>query len=682
MNETPLDNKSINTIRCLAIDAVQKANSGHPGTPMALAPAAYALWMHHMRFNPTDPHWANRDRFILSNGHASMLQYAMLHLTGYAVTLEDIKNFRQWGSITPGHPEYRLTPGIETTTGPLGQGIMTAVGMAMAEAHLAAIFNRDGYNIIDHYTYVFCSDGDLMEGASHEAGSLAGHLRLGKLICLYDDNHISIEGDTALTYSDDVAKRFVAYHWHVIDLGDKGNDIAAISAAYDEAKKTTDRPTMIILRTHIGYGSPHKQDKASAHGSPLGEEEVRLTKQFYGWPEDAKFLVPDDVAAHMRQAVDKGKADQAQWEKMLADYQEKYPAEAKLYRQYMDQTLPDDWSAAMPTYQPGDGPKATRSVTADVIKAIAGKLPWVIGGSGDLEPSTDTMIKTSGYFAAGQYENRNIAWGVREHVMCAASSGLALHGGVRSYASTFFIFTDYARPAIRLACIMELPVVYVMTHDSIGLGEDGTTHQPIEHLASFRAMPHMCLIRPADANEAMYAWQAAIERKAGPTMLVLSRQKLPIFDRSKTGAASGLLLGAYVISPEQTMMLYRAGEKEEPSPPDVILIATGSEVQIAMEAQQQLLKSEINARVVSMPSWEIFRQQPEEYRHSVLPPSVTARIAIEAGSPQGWEEWVGERGRVVGISKFGASAPAEELFRHYGLTPEHIVSIAKKMMVK
>ncbi len=682
MNETPLDTKSINTIRCLAIDAVQKANSGHPGTPMALAPAAYALWMNHMRFNPKDPHWSNRDRFVLSNGHASMLQYAMLHLTGYDISLEDIKNFRQWGSITPGHPEYRLTPGIETTTGPLGQGIMTAVGMAMAEAHLSAIFNKDGYDIIDHYTYVFCSDGDLMEGASHEAASLAGHLRLGKLICLYDNNHITIEGDTALTYSDDVAKRFEAYHWHVIDLGDKGNDIAAISAAYDEAKKTTDRPTMIILRTHIGYGSPHKQDKSSAHGSPLGEDEVRLTKQFYGWPEDAKFLVPDDVAAHMSQAIDKGKAAQQEWEKMLADYKEKYPDEAKLYSQYNDQSLPDEWKAALPGYKPGDGPKATRSVTADVLKAVADKLPWMIGGSGDLEPSTETMIKSSGYFGTGQYGNRNIAWGIREHVMCAASSGMALHGGVRPYASTFFIFTDYARPAIRLACIMELPVIYVMTHDSIGLGEDGTTHQPVEHLASFRAMPHMCLIRPADANEAVYAWQAAIERKSGPTMLVLSRQKLPIFDRINTGAASGVLLGAYVISAEQRMMLYRADEKEQPVLPDVILIATGSEVQIAMDAQQQLLKSEINARVVSMPSWELFRQQPEDYRHSVLPPSVTARIAIEAGSPQGWEEWVGEKGRVVGISKFGASAPEKELFQHYGLTAEAVVSIAKKMMVK
>ncbi len=682
MNEITIATKSINTIRCLAIDAVQKANSGHPGTPMALAPAAYVLWMQHMNFNPADPQWINRDRFVLSNGHASMLQYAMLHLTGYDIGLEDIKNFRQWGSITPGHPEYRLTPGVETTTGPLGQGIMTAVGMAMAEAHLAALFNREGHDVIDHYTYVFCSDGDLMEGASHEAGSLAGHLKLGKLICLYDDNHISIEGDTALTYSDDVAKRFEAYGWHVVNIGDKGNDTAAISAAYDAAKNVKDKPSMIILRTHIGYGSPHKQDKAAAHGSPLGEEEVKLTKQFYGWPEDAKFLVPDDVAAHMISAKDAGKEKQQQWEALMADYNEKYPDEAKQLAQYQKQASPTGWEKSLPIYAPTDGPKATRSVTADVIKAIAPQLPWLMGGSGDLEPSTETMIKVSGYFAAGKYENRNIAWGVREHVMCAASSGLALHGGVRPYASTFFIFTDYARPAIRLACIMELPVIYVMTHDSVGLGEDGTTHQPVEHLASFRAMPHMCVIRPADANEAVYAWQAAIERTTGPTMLILSRQKLPIIDRSKTGEASGVLLGGYVISAEQPMMLYRGNEKEQLSPPDAILIATGSEVHIALEAQQQLLKSDINVRVVSLTCWELFRVQSEEYKNAVLPPSVKARIAIEAGSPQGWEEWIGEQGRVVAISKFGASAPDKELYQHYGLTAETLVSMTKRMIIK
>ena len=676
-----IDEECINTIRCLAMDAVQKANSGHPGTPMALAPAAYALWMDHLSFDPEDTKWLNRDRFILSNGHASMLQYALLYLTGFPLSLDDLKNFRQWGSISPGHPEYRLTPGIETTTGPLGQGIMTAVGMAMAEAHLAAIFNKEGFDIIDHYTYVFCSDGDLMEGASHEAGSIAGHLGLGKLICLYDDNHISIEGNTNLTYSDDVTKRFEAYHWHVINVGDHANDIGAISDAYDEAKKVKDRPTMIIVRSHIGYGSPHKQDTSAAHGSPLGEEEIRLTKKFYGWPEDEKFLVPDEVIEHMKQPGQKGKKAHEDWTRLLAEYNKQYPEEAKLLEQYISQILPDGWEKSLPVYKPTDGPLATRSVSADVINTLAPIMPWLIGGSGDLEPSTETMIKSSGYFAKDKYGNRNIAWGVREHVMCAASSGLYLHGGARPFAATFFIFTDYARPAIRLACIMELPVIYVMTHDSIGLGEDGTTHQPIEHLASLRAMPHMCVIRPADANEAIYAWQAAIERTAGPTMLVLSRQKLPIFDRSIVAPAEGTLRGAYIISPEQTLLLYKKDEEELPVP-DAVLIATGSEVALAIEAQVQLLKSKINVRVVSMPSWEIFRKQSEDYKHFVLPPSVHARIAIEAAAPQGWDEWVGEHGGVIGISKFGASAPYKDIYQHYGLTVEAIVSLTKKLLIK
>jgi transketolase len=682
MKDMTIDEKSIDTIRCLSMDAVQKANSGHPGTPMALAPAAYTLWMNHMNFNPSDSKWLNRDRFVLSNGHASMLQYSLLHLTGYKVTLDDIKNFRQWGSITPGHPEYGMTEGIETTTGPLGQGIMTAVGMAMAEAHLGAIFNKDTHKIIDHYTYVFCSDGDLMEGASHEAGSLAGHLGLGKLICLYDNNHITIEGSTALSYSDDVAMRFEAYHWHVIDLGDQSNDTAAISAAYDEAKKVTDKPTMIILRTHIGYGSPHKQDTAAAHGSPLGVEEIKLTKEFYGWPADSSFLVPDDVAEHMKAPGEKGKKAQKDWEALLADYKTKYPEDAKRFDQYISQKLDKDWTKALPIYKPSDGPKATRSITADVVKAVAPIMPWLVGGSGDLEPSTETMIKSSGYYEKGKYENRNFAWGIREHVMCAASSGLYLHGGVRPFCATFFIFTDYCRPAIRLASIMELPVIYVMTHDSIGLGEDGTTHQPIEQLASFRAMPHISLIRPADANEAVYAWQAALERTDGPTMLVLSRQKLSVFDRSKVAAADGVLCGAYIISPEQKLTLLRVGEAKEPVGPDAILIATGSEVEIAIAAQEELLKSDINVRVVSMPSWDIFREQSDEYKERVLPASVTARVSIEAASPLGWEEWVGEKGKVIGITKFGSSAPAKDLYEHYGITAEALVSATKKLIAK
>jgi transketolase len=663
-----IEEKCINAIRCLSMDAVQKANSGHPGTPMALAPSAYVLWMNHLRFNPKDPSWLNRDRFVLSNGHASMLQYAILHLTGYDISLEDLKRFRQWDSVTPGHPEYGLTPGIETTTGPLGQGIMTAVGLAMAEAHLAAIFNRE-QKIIDHYTYVFCSDGDLMEGASHEAGSLAGHLGLGKLICLYDNNHITIEGKTSLAYSDDVAERFRAYHWHVQDLGEAGNDLETISEAFEQAKKATDRPSMILLRTHIGYGSPNKQDTPEAHGSPLGEEEVKRTKAFYGWPTDKQFWVPEEVEAHMRQAVDKGARSQQQWEKTMQEYRSQHPELYDKLQQYLTQPLKEGWDGRVKTYQPSDGPMATRQVSADFLNAVADSLPWVLGGSGDLEPSTLTMIKSSGYFEKGDYQGRNIAYGIREHVMCAASSGLALHG-LRPYAATFFIFTDYARPAIRLAAIMGLPVIYVMTHDSIGLGEDGTTHQPVEHLASFRAMPHIHVIRPADMNEGNYAWRAALARKDGPTMLVLTRQKLPVLDRKQAGGAEGTLKGAYVLCEEPGEGL------------DMVLIGTGSEVQLVWEAQQQLHREGISARVVSMPCWELFRQQPASYRNAVLPPDCPKRLAVEAGSAEGWEEWVGDDGRVIGISRFGSSAPAKELFIHYGFTVDHVVKTAKELLGK
>ncbi|RBL88934.1 transketolase [Chitinophaga flava] len=668
MKTMTIEEKCIDTIRCLAMDAVQKANSGHPGTPMALAPAAFVLWTEHLRFNPQHPGWLNRDRFVLSNGHASMLQYAVLHLTGYDISLDDLKQFRQWGSNTPGHPEYRLTPGIETTTGPLGQGIMTAVGMAMAEAHLAALFNRDDAKIIDHYTYVFCSDGDLMEGASHEAASIAGHQGLGKLICLYDNNHITIEGNTSLTYSDDVAKRFEAYHWHVQDLGDNANDLKAISAAFEAARAVTDKPSMILLRSHIGYGSPHKQDTPEAHGSPLGADEIRLTKAFYGWPEDQDFLVPEDVKAYMGKAVNKGKDTEQAWNALLQEYKTKYPDLYQQLEQFITQKLPAGWDHDVPVYKPEDGPKATREISSAFLNAVASKVPWLIGGSGDLEPSTLTLIKSSGYFEKGNYANRNIAWGIREHVMCAATSGLQLHGGVRAYAATFFIFTDYARPAIRLACIMELPVIYVMTHDSIGLGEDGTTHQPVEHLASLRAMPHMCVIRPGDANEAAWAWRTAITRTGGPTMLVLTRQKLPIADRSQLAPASGLQQGAYILA------------KENGDMPDIILIATGSEVSLVLEARERLQQEGIDARVVSMPSWELFREQSEDYRQQVLPPAVKARLAVEAGSPEGWEQWLGEKGTMIGISHFGSSAPAKELFKHYGFTVENILDKATKLV--
>jgi transketolase len=663
-----LDTLCINTIRTLAMDAVQKADSGHPGTPMALAPLAYVLWTTFLRYNPENPQWFNRDRFVLSAGHASMLQYAVLFLTGYDVSLDDIESFRQWGSKTPGHPEYRRTPGIETTTGPLGQGFMNAVGMAMAEAHLAAVFNRPGHKIVDHYTYAICSDGDLEEGASHEAASVAGHLKLGKLIFVYDDNHISIEGPTEITFSDDVARRFEGYHWHVQNLGEKANDLGAITRALRRAQREKDRPSLIILRSHIAYGAPHMQDTKEAHGQALGEEEVKLTKRNYGWPEDRQFYVPQEVLDYLRQAKDRGREMEAVWNEKFALYRREHEDLARLFEASLHGELPEDWASEIPDFPPDKGPMATRDAGGKVLNAIARKVPWLMGGSGDLAPSTKTLIENSGYLEAGHYENRNIAWGVREHAMCGCSSGMALHGGIRPYAATFFIFTDYARPAIRLAAMMELPVIYIMTHDSIGLGEDGPTHQPVEHLASFRAMPHICVIRPADANETAWAWRAALMRNQGPTMLILTRQKIPVFDRAGLGSAEGLLRGAYVLSREQAER------------PDVILMASGSEVQLILPAQLELEKQGIHTRVVSMPSWELFEQQEEDYRHEVLPPDVTARLAVEAGAALGWCKYVTDRGGTLTIHQFGASAPARELFQHYGFTVENIVSRAQSLL--
>jgi len=662
-----LDELCINTIRTLAMDAVQKANSGHPGTPMALAPLAYVLWTRIMRYNPQNPLWFNRDRFVLSAGHASMLQYAMLYLAGYDLTLEDLKNFRQWGSKTAGHPEYELTPGVETTTGPLGQGFMNGVGMAIAEAHLAAVYNRPGHELIDHYTYAICSDGDLMEGASNEAASLAGHLGLGKLIYVYDDNHISIEGQTELAYTDDAQRRFEGYHWHVQNLGEAANDIDRLEQAIRAAQAVKDRPSLIIVRSHIGYGAPHRQDTKEAHGEPLGEEEVKLTKRNYGWPEDEKFLVPDEVRAHMRQAIDRGRQREDEWNETYEAYRKAFPGVAKQFDLARHNELPDGWDAKIPTFKPEDGPVATRAASGKVINAFADKVPWLVGGSADLSPSTRTLISASGYFKKGEYQNRNIAWGVREHAMCGCASGIFHHGGLRPYVATFFVFTDYARPAIRLAAIMGLPIVYVMTHDSIGLGEDGPTHQPIEHLASLRAMPNMCVIRPADANETAYAWRVAMTRCTGPTLMALTRQNVPTFDRAKLASAEGVLKGAYVLS------------KEKGAGPDVILIATGSEVQLILAAQEKLAAQAIDARVVSMPSWELFREQPPEYRDAVLPPDVRARLAVEAGSPQGWRDWVTEAGDILGIETFGASAPYKEIFKHYGFTVENVVERAKKV---
>lgn len=665
-----LDLLCINTIRTLSMDAVQKANSGHPGTPMALAPLAYVVWTQFLRHNPGDPKWFNRDRFILSCGHASMLLYAMLYLTGYDLSLEEIKNFRQWESKTPGHPEYGMTPGVETTTGPLGQGIMNAVGMAMAEAHLATVFNRDGHDIVDHHVYAFCSDGDFMEGASHEAASLAGHYGLGKLICVYDDNRISIEGDTTLTYSDDVGKRFEAYHWHVQDIGDKANDLAALADALTKAREEKERPSLIIVRSHIGYGSPNRQDTAKAHGEPLGEEEVKLTKRVYGWPENETFLVPDMALDHMGKVAERGEKLEEAWNEKFAVYQEAYPDLAAQLQTSLDGGLPSGWDDDIPNFTPDDGPMATRVASGKVLNSFADKVPWLLGGSADLAPSTKTLIGDSTYFVKGNYEKRNIAWGVREHTMAACCSGMALHGGIRPYAATFFIFTDYARPAIRLAALMELPVIYVMTHDSIGVGEDGPTHQPIEHLASLRAMPNLCVIRPGDANEVAFAWRAAMTCNDCPTMLVLTRQGLPIFDRGKFAGAEGLLKGGYVLS------------KEKGATPDIILMASGSEVQLIMAAQESLATDGIDARVVSMPCWEFFMEQSQEYRDEVLPPQVKARLAVEAGVPLGWRQWVGDEGDIIAITKFGASAPASENFKQYGFTVENVVKRAKRLVGK
>lgn len=663
-----LDLLCINTIRTLAMDAVQKANSGHPGTPMALAPLAYVLWGRFLRYNPRNPQWFNRDRFVLSCGHASMLQYAILHLTGYDLSLDDLKQFRQWQSKTPGHPEYGVTPGLETTTGPLGQGFLNGVGMAMAEAHLAAVFNREGFDIVDHYTYAFLSDGDLMEGASHEGASLAGHLGLGKLIYVYDDNRISIEGPTNLTYSDDVVKRFESYHWHVQDLGDQANDLRALADAFQQAQRETSRPSLIIVRSHIGYGSPNRQDTKEAHGEPLGEEEVKLTKRFYNWPEDRPFWVPGPVLAHMRQAVERGRELEDAWNQKFAAYKKAHPRLATAFEAALNGRLPDGWDADIPQFPPSAGPLATRAASGKVLNSFAPKVPWLMGGSADLSPSTKTLLEPPDYFAKDAYQHRNIAWGVREHAMCGCSSGMALHGGIRPYAATFFIFSDYARPSIRLAALMHLPVIYVMTHDSIGVGEDGPTHQPFEHLASLRAMPNLCVIRPADANETAYAWRAAMLRTQGPTMLVLTRQGLPVFDRERLAGADGLLQGAYVLA------------REAAEWPDMVLMASGSEVHLILAAQQQLAASGIAARVVSMPSWELFREQPTSYRHQVLPPGVKARLAVEAGSPLGWREWAGDAGDVIAVAKFGASAPGQEVFKHYGFTVENIVERAKSLL--
>ena len=656
--QTSLDQLCVNTIRALTMDAVQKANSGHPGMPMGMADAAYILWTQFLKHNPADPGWPNRDRFVLSAGHGSMLLYSLLHLTGYDLPLEQLKQFRQWGSHTPGHPEYGDTPGVETTTGPLGQGFANGVGMALAEQLLAAQFNRPGFEIVDHHTYAIVSDGDLMEGISHEAASLAGHLGLGKLIYLYDDNHITIEGDTALAFSEDVGQRFEAYGWHVQAVN--GHDRAAVADAIRQARAEIERPSLIICRTHIGYGSPHKQDTAQIHGAPLGPDEVQLTKEALGWPPDAQFLIPNEVLAHFRTALDRGAGVQGEWEVLFTRYAEVYPDLAAEWKRRTAGELPLGWEDTLPSFGSGDDPIATRAAGGKIMAALAPALPELIGGSADLHPSTKTYLSAYPAVRKGEYGGRNLHFGIREHAMGGILNGIALHGGLRPYGSTFFVFSDYMRPSIRLAALMRLPVIYIFTHDSIFVGEDGPTHQPVEQAASLRAIPGLTVIRPADARETVAAWRITVEHRDGPMALLLTRQKLPILDGTD---GAGVACGAYVIA--------------DAPEPQVILIASGSEVSVALGAQQLLAEEGIAARVVTMPSWELFESQSQTYRNSVLPPEVTARVAVEAGVPFGWERYVGSRGEIVGLNRFGASAPYKVLAEQFGFTAEAVVARAK-----
>jgi len=664
-----LDRLCIDTIRTLAMDAVQKADSGHPGTPMALAPAAWVLWSRILRYDPKAPDWPDRDRFVLSCGHASMLLYSVLFLTGYAVSLEDIENFRQLGSITPGHPERGMTPGVEVTTGPLGQGFGNAVGMAIAERLLANRFNRPGHAIVDHRTWGFCSDGDLMEGIASEAASLAGHLRLGKLNLLYDDNHITIGGNTELAFDENVQERFEAYGWHVTRVDD-ANDGAALERAYREAAEETRRPSLVICRSHIGYPSPHKTDSAEAHGSPLGEDEVRATKQILGWDPDAHFAVPPRALSRWRDAGKKSAGHHADWKRRFDAYAKAFPDLGRQFHDAMAGKLPAGWDADVPTFRPADAKKgqlATRKASGKALNAIAKRYPALAGGSADLAPSTDTLLDGEPGFEK-ESTGRNFHWGIREHAMGAALNGMAAHGGVRPFGATFFIFSDYMRPSVRLASLSELPVIYVWTHDSIGLGEDGPTHQPIEHLASFRAMPGIVLIRPADANETAQAWKAAIAHTEGPVGLVLTRQGVPVLDPAKYGSAMRVDRGGYVLSDAP------GGH------PAVILIASGSEVSVALEARELLAKKKIAARVVSMPSTWLFDRQPRAWRDRVLPPKIGARVSIEAGTTFGWEKYVGPRGVSIGIDRFGASAPGPTNMKEAGFTPEHVAREAARLV--
>ena len=658
--------RSINAIRGLSMDAVEQAQSGHPGTPMALAPAAYLLWSRFLRHNPRNPEWPDRDRFVLSCGHASMLLYSVLHLSGYDLSLQDLKDFRQWGSKTPGHPERGHTPGVETTTGPLGQGFGNAVGMAMAERFLAAHFNRPNHAIVDHRIWAFASDGDLMEGVASEAASLAGHLRLGKLTVLYDDNHITIDGDTALTFSEDVPRRFESYGWRVLKVAD-GNDLSAITDAYEAARADSARPTLIALRTIIADPAPTKRNSADAHGAPLGADEVSRTKEILGWPQEPKFHVPDDALEHWRAAVGRGAELEAGWRKRLAAYAAEFPELARELEQWLSGSLPRDWDRGLAELEPGEKPLATRQASGLALQALAAAVPNLVGGSADLGGSTVTSLKQGGSFGPAS-TGRAIHWGVREHGMGACLNGIAAHGGLRCFGSTFLVFSDYMKPAIRLAAIMRLPVIYIGTHDSIGLGEDGPTHQPVEHLAMLRAIPNLVTLRPADAAETVEAWKVAMERGTGPTVLVLTRQKLPILARGGVSATEGTRRGAYVVRDPN------AGE------PDSIIIGTGSEVAVGLAAAQLLDQEGVRTRVVSMPSWELFAAQPESYRDAVLPPSVRIRVAVEAGGPMGWSRWTTDDGTMIGMEGFGASAPGERLFEEFKLTPEHVAQTVRRLM--
>lgn len=680
-----LDQLCINAIRMLSIDAVQQANSGHPGMPMGAATMAYVLWTRHLRHNPRNPSWPDRDRFVLSAGHGSMLLYSLLFLTGYDLTLEELRQFRQWKSRTPGHPERGVTPGVEVTTGPLGQGVGNSVGLAIAERWLATTFNRPENEVVDHYTYVLASDGDLMEGVAAEAASLAGTLRLGRLIVLYDANLITLSATTNLTFTEDVGARFEAYGWHVQQID--GHDPAAVDAALALARAVEDRPSLIVARTHIGYGSPHKQDTWHAHGEPLGVEEVRLTKQALEWPDDRSFYVPEDALRAFRTSIERGAELEAAWRNRMKQYRLAYPGLSDQLAQALAGELPAGWETHLPVFTPADGEMATRDAGGAVINAVAGFVTNLVGGSADLDPSTRTTMKGCGDFQSplmaesGQevptqgtaggvwgYAGRNIHFGLREHAMAAVMTGMALHDGLLPFGATFLSFSDYMRPSIRLAALSKTHVIYIWTHDSIALGEDGPTHQPVEQLASLRALPNVMILRPSDATETVEAWRVALRHTGGPVGLVLSRQKLPVLDRTVLASASGLAQGAYVLADAAGSTL------------DVILIATGSEVSLALEAHTRLVGEGIRSRVVSMPSWELFERQPQTYRETVLPPSVRARVSIEAAAPFGWERYVGFEGAIIGVADFGASAPGPVLMREFGFTPEHVVETAKRSL--